>query len=170
MPRRSGPERAHFGGELGLVTETSNNGGSPKYFWRCVHCNYHLGGKIFPNAKARIHLSGDTSLRNGMISQVCTRAPEDVQKKFRAIIKAKEEDRQRKNAKRKRAAELLEARNFDSPDSQCTLNIARRNALSQMQVDEVWGTAAFTCDIAPSKLGSPFFRDAIQATMRGPVK
>ena len=131
MSRRSGPERAHFGGELGLVTETNNND-SPKYFWRCVHYNYHLGYKIFPNAKARIHLSGDTSLRNGMISQVCTRAPEDVQKKFRAIIKAKEEDRQRKNAKRKRVAELLEARNFDSPDSQCTLNIARLNGDSTL--------------------------------------
>ena len=169
MPRRSGPERAHFGGELGLMTETSSNG-TPKYFWRCVHCNYQLGGKIFPNAKARIHLAGDTSLRNGMISQVCTRAPEDVQKKFRAIIKQKQEERQRKNVKRKRAKELLEARNFDSPDSQCTLSMSRRNNLSQMEVDKAWGTAAFTMDIAPTKICSPFFRDAIQATMRSPMQ
>ena len=169
MPRRSGPERAHFGGELGLVTETSANG-SPKYFWRCVHCNMHLGGKIFPNAKARIHLSGDSNLRNGMISQVCTRAPEDVQKKFRAIIKQKEELRQRKNAKRKRVAELVEARNFDSPDSQCKLTMSRRNLLSATEVDEAWGVAAFTMDIAPSKINSPFFRDAIQTTMRSPVQ
>ena len=169
MSRRSGSERAHFGGELGLVTETSANG-SPKYFWRCVHCNMHLGGKIFPNAKARIHLSGDSNLRNGMISQVCTRAPEDVQKKFRAIIKQKEELWQRKNAKRKRVAELVEARNFDSPDSQCKLTMSRRNLLSATEVDEAWGVATFTMDIAPNKINSPFFRDAIQATMRGPVK
>ena len=32
MPRKSGPERAHFGGELGLVTETTSNGNT-KHFW-----------------------------------------------------------------------------------------------------------------------------------------
>ena len=168
MPRKSGPERAHFGGELGLVTETTSNGNT-KHFWRCSHCNWQLGGKISPNSKARIHLSGDTSLRNGMISQVCTRAPEDVQKKFRQIIKEKEEQRQIKLAKRKRVEQLVQS-NYESPGKQCKLQINRRNLLSEDQVDEAWGKAFFTLDIAPSKMDSAFFREAIQATKMSQVK
>ena len=94
MPKHVGPERAHFGGEYGLITETRENG-RPRYFWRCSHCNFQLGGKVFPNEKARIHLSGDASLRNGMISMVCSLVPEDVQKQFREIIARKTEEKKK---------------------------------------------------------------------------
>ena len=88
MSRELGPERSHFGGENGLITETQGDG-RPKYYWRCQHCGFLLGGKVFPNAKARIHLSGNKDLRNGIISKVCPKvSPEDAAK-FTAIVKQK---------------------------------------------------------------------------------
>ena len=88
MPRERGPEHKHFGGADGLITETVH--GVPKYYWRCNFCKGTIGGKIFPNAKARIHLSGDKSLRNGMIATVCPRAPDEIKEQFVGIIKHKE--------------------------------------------------------------------------------
>ena len=44
MPREPGPERAHFGGEDGLITEITT-GGRRKYFWRCMYCSFIIGGK-----------------------------------------------------------------------------------------------------------------------------
>ena len=68
MPREVGPEKRHFGGEDGLITETT--GGPTRHFWRCVFCNWEMGGENFQNNKARIHLSGDHNLRNGLVSIV----------------------------------------------------------------------------------------------------
>ena len=80
MPRELGPERQHFGGADGLISETRL--GKTRFFWRCMHCSWEMGGKNFQNNKARIHLSGDPSLRNGLVSSVCTVAPEYVKTKF----------------------------------------------------------------------------------------
>ena len=165
MPKKIGPERAHFGGELGLITETRENG-RPRYFWRCVHCNYHLGGKVFPNLKARIHLSGDASLRSGIISQVCTRAPEEVQQKFRSIIAKKAAEKEAKDAQRKRVRELTNANFSASPAKQSKLYVhpPRAKMLDDNEVDEAWGRAFFTLDIAQNKIEQDFFREAIVAT------
>ena len=86
MVRIIGPERDHFGGEDGLCTEICN--GKCSYYWKCMYCNFQIGGKNFPNVKARIHLSGDPSLRNGMISTVCSNAPNEVNSKvqFRNLV------------------------------------------------------------------------------------
>ena len=75
MSRSLGSERAHFGGEGGLVTETSL--GRTRYFWWCAYryCDWEMGGKNFQNNKTRIHLSGDPKLRNGLVSRVCLAAP-----------------------------------------------------------------------------------------------
>ena len=83
MGREAGPERAYFGGKDGLVVEKS--GGITKYYWRCNFCGFKLGGKHLQNRRARIHLSGDSSLRNGTISQLCTMAPDKIKKKFRDL-------------------------------------------------------------------------------------
>ena len=76
MPRRAGPERQHFGGDNGLVTETSN--GTTKHYWKYNYCDFKLGGKVFANSKARIHLSGDPELTNGIIAKVCKLAPPPI--------------------------------------------------------------------------------------------
>ena len=136
MPKNVGPERAHFGGEFGLITETRQDG-SAKYFWRCVHCNFCIGGKIFANVKARIHLSGDPKLRSGIISQVCTRAPEEVQKKFKAICAKKAEQKERRLAVRKRARELVEAQFSASPAKQSKLYLGRQPRENLLDDDEV---------------------------------
>ena len=166
MPKKLGPERAHFGGEFGLITE-SRQDGSAKYYWRCVHCNFHIGGKIFANVKARIHLSGDPGLRSGIISQVCTRAPEEVQKKFRAIVARKAEQKAQRLSVRKRARELVEAQFSASPVKQYKLYLGRRpreTLLDEDEVDQAWGRAFFTLDIAHSKIDQDFFREAIAAS------
>lgn len=85
MPRKLGPERAHFNGP---IQETQSNGSS-RYFWRCNYCNYEIGGQTFQNMKARIHLSGDSKLRNGIVANVCERAPEEIQEQFGALVVAK---------------------------------------------------------------------------------
>ena len=88
MSREVGSERAHFGGQNGVICETSN--GRERYsFWRCMHCDFQVGGRTFHNQKARIHLSGDKSLRNGLITTVCTGAPEEVKRQFAALEETK---------------------------------------------------------------------------------
>ena len=164
MPRGVGPERAHFGGEDGLVSEITN--GVTKYLWRCIHCGYEIGGKVFPNAKARIHLSGDNSLRNGIISQVCTRASDDIKKKFVAIIKEKQEQKDFKVAKRKRAQELKRSNSWSSPAKQSKLGLNKRNTLKDRDVDDAWGRAFFGLDISFRKIDKPLFRSAIEASQK----
>ena len=164
MPKKIGPERAHFGGELGLITETRENG-RPRYYWRCVHCNYHLGGKVFPNVRARIHLSGDTSLRSGVIAQVCTRAPEEVQKAFREIIATKKAEKAEKVARYKRVRELVNTNLAASPAKQNRIYVHPPiEYLDDDEVDQAWGRAFFTLDIAQNKVEQDFFREAIAAT------
>lgn len=166
MSKKLGPERAHFGGEFGLITETREDGRA-RYYWRCSHCNFHIGGKVFPNVKARIHLSGDPSLRSGIIANVCTKAPEEVQKKFRAIIAKKAEEKAQRLSQRKRARELSSANFSPSPAKQSKLYLGRQpraNLLDDDEVDQAWGRAFFTLDIAQNKVDQDFFREAIAAT------
>jgi len=85
MPRKLGPERSHFDGP---IQETQSNGSS-RYFWRCNYCKYEIGGQTFQNRKARIHLSGDLKLRNGIVANVCERAPEEIKEQFGALVAAK---------------------------------------------------------------------------------
>ena len=73
MPRQAGPERSHFGGEHGLISETQN--GEVKYYWKCMYCGWKVGGKSFQNQKARVHLSGDATLKSGLIMELCEKAP-----------------------------------------------------------------------------------------------
>ena len=105
MPRKVGPERSHFGGQSGLTTVIVN--GQAKYFWTCMHCGFNLGGQAFQNRKARIHLSGNNSLRDGSISMVCSKAPAEVQKQFTELEIESREKIQRTAASRKRCSELL---------------------------------------------------------------
>lgn len=105
MPRRVGPERAHFGGEDGLITELRN--GKVTYSWKCDFCGWKMGGKQFANAKARIHLSGENSLRNGVITKVCSRAPAEIKEQFVLLERQKRLEKTQWTATRKRAAELM---------------------------------------------------------------
>ena len=73
MSREIGPDRAHFGGEDGVVAQIKN--GKTSYYWECMNCQWRMGGKVFQNAKSRIHLSGDVRLRTGIINTVCKNAP-----------------------------------------------------------------------------------------------
>ena len=109
MPRQVGPEKEHFGGEDGLYTEIVH--GKTKYFWKCNHCNWELGGKNFQNSKVGIHLSGDPSLRNGLISVVCPRAPDEVKRRFTLLEQSKRMEKQLRCQKRKRDLTLLNSQN-----------------------------------------------------------
>ena len=162
MPRERGPEHKHFGGADGLITETVH--GVPKYYWRCNFCKGTIGGKIFPNAKARIHLSGDKSLRNGMIVTVCPRAPDEIKEQFVGIIKHKEAQKKLKLQKRKRAEELRRSNSLSSPAKQTRLGFGKHNSMSDEDVDEAWGRAFFGLDIAWNKINKSLFRSAIEAT------
>ena len=85
MPRKLGPERAHFDGP---IKETHANGTSRNY-WRCNYCLFEIGGKCFQNQKARIHLSDNVTLRNGVVAKICTAAPEHVKEQFSDLVKEK---------------------------------------------------------------------------------
>ena len=136
MPRRVGPERSHFGGASGLITEIQN--GRTTYHWKCMHCNFRIGGKCFPNEKARIHLSGDTTLRNGMIARVCDSAPDEVKAQFVKLQKDKLERKLLNLQKRKRAQVLLAAKGLSSPAKQARLALVTRTLADEV-VDDCWG-------------------------------
>ena len=168
MPQRAGPERAHFGGVDGLVKETSNDG--TRCFWRCMHCDWEMGGKTFQNAKARIHLSGDPSLRNGMISRVCTAAPEEVKNKFKLLEMEKRKAKMLKTEKRKRAKELLSASKGSPATKQTKLRCASKMTLLDDHVDNAWGEFFFGLDVAVGKVDHALFKNAIAATKRSKLK
>ena len=167
MGRKLGPEKAYFGGEDGLVTEVT--GGVTRYFWRCMFCGLEIGGKTFPNSKARVHLSGDSSLKTGLISTLCANAPEDIKAQFTVLEKAKRAERKQKLDSRKRGAELMHS----SPSLpsgkkkrvQTRLKFPAVSNVTDEQVDNAWGRAFFGLDIAVNKLSDPLFHDAVTATM-----
>ena len=162
MPKKLGPERSHFGGEHGLITEI--NGGTAKYYWRCEFCNWQLGGKSFANAKARIHLSGDPQLKNGQVANLCTKAPDDIQEKFAKLERQKRLDRQQREITRKRGLELMQSPASKRRKSkQITLPFKSSRTLPDREVDDAWGLACFGLDIPPNKLSDPLFRDAFFA-------
>ena len=159
MDRKLGAERGHFDG---LFVEKV--GGVERNFWRCVHCAFEIGGKNFPNSKARIHLSGDARLRNGSISTLCTKAPEDVQHEFAALVLKKRAEKEQRLALKKRAAQLF------SPGTPSPRRKRRQGTLPFLpttvddDVDLAWAKAFYGLDIAPAKISNPLFREAIQAT------
>ena len=168
MPKHIGPERAHFGGENGLITEITGSG--TKYYWRCAFCSWELGGKCFANAKARIHLSGDPQLKNGQIANLCTKAPDDIKEQFAKLERKKRKEKHQREMTRKRGMELMNG-DPSSPvnvkrrkSKQITLPFASSQTLSDREVDRAWGMACFGLDIAPNKLNDPLFRDAFHAT------
>ena len=178
MGRTVGPERAHFGGADGLITK--QRAGKTTYSWACDFCGFEIGGRVFPNRKARIHLSGDTSLRDGTISQLCRAAPEEIKQQFTAIEKGKREAKEKQVESKKRAAELMAA----SPEfvessrggkskrarKQTTLNFPAAGLLKSNEVDDAWAKCFFVLDIAPNKIESPFFKSALEATKKCPRK
>ena len=144
MPREAGPERRWFGGKNGLVVEKT--GGITKYYWRCYFCGFKLGGQSFQCRRARIHLSGEVSLHNGTISQLCTGAPEHFQKTFRELEVAKRAEDTLETEQRKRARELLHESPATATNSPA--NRAKRSRQSRLpfiqvttkdQVDDAWG-------------------------------
>ena len=174
--RRLGPERAHFGGEDGLITRIQR--GKPTYSWACNFCNFEIGGQCFPNHKARIHLSGNTELRDGTISTICAMAPEKVKKQFTQLVIEKKKQKEANNASRKRAAELMSAspelvavpQKKNRPKRQSTLQFSSAGSLKCNEVDDAWTRCFVALDIAPHKVDSPFFRAALEATKRCPNK
>lgn len=163
MPRNVGPERKHFGGENGLICETVN--GVSKYFWRCIYCEFQLGGKVLPNKKARIHLSGDPTLRNAIISKVCPNAPDHVKKQFVELEKQKRQIQVQTKKQKKRQRELLQPKLCSPPTKQSKLCLSPVKVEDDV-VDDAWAEAFFGLDIAGHKIGTPLFRDAIVATQR----
>ena len=178
MSRKVGPERAHFGGEDGLIIKIK--GGKPAYSWACNFCNFEIGGQCFPNRKARIHLTGNNEMRDGSISTVCSEAPEKIKKQFTKIVLAKRAAKEQAGASRKRAAELMAA----SPEfvatagpqkknrwkTQTTLPFTSAGKLKCNEVDDAWTKCFVALDIAPNKVDSPFFKAALEATKRAPAK
>ena len=170
MGREAGPERAYFGGKDGLVVEKS--GGITKYYWRCNFCGFKLGDKHLQNRRARIHLSGDSSLLNGTISQLCTMAPDAIKKQFTALELKNRGEQELLEAQRKRGRELMHASpSISSPSGQHKNKRSRRQSTlpfevvtPKEQVDEAWGRCFFGLDIAPNKIEHDLFKEAIVAT------
>ena len=163
MPRETGPERQHFGGANGLISETIL--GKTRHFYRCIHCGWELGGKNFQNNKARIHLSGDPGLRNGLVSRVCTVAPENVKSRFANLERLKRTAKANKAEKRRRSEVLLAVKVQElTPTKQSRLKYKRN--LTSDYVDTLWAEAFFGLDIAARKIDNPLFRSAIEATKR----
>ena len=164
MPKGVGPERRHFGGGHDLITETQ--GSKTKYYWKCMYCDYILGGKSFQNKKSHIHLSGDTSFRTGLIVKVCTAAPDEVKAEFKLLEMTKRLEKEQIVKKRKRAEELLKCKKISTtpPSKQSKLYLRNTTTLSNDQVDEAWDTAFFGLDIPVTKIVNPLFREDIEAT------
>ena len=165
--RTTGPERAHFGGAGGLISKTQD--GVQSYYWECMHCGWKVGGKNFQNNKARIHLSGDPSLRNGLITEVCNKAPAKVNEEFALLERTKRLEKAKEVASRKRAAELMQVAKHSSPAAKRKKQQQlpfKRDRLCNDDVDNAWAHAAFALDIAPNKINHDIFREAIAATMR----
>ena len=147
--------------------------GQAKYFWTCMHCGFNLGGQAFQNRKARIHLSGNNSLRDGSISMVCSKAPGEVQKQFTDLELESREKLQQNAASRKRCAELLSGSpQLADPSGTAASRKRRRQTRlpstqpnSDTQVDDAWGKAFFGLNIAANKISHPLFREAIQSTV-----
>ena len=163
--RTIGPERSHFGGENGVIMEIV--GSKNRYFWRCIHCGFELGGKAFQNGKARIHLSGDPSLRNGSIAQLCDKAPSEVQQQFALLERKRRLQKEQRVATRKRAAELM---GVSTPSPVRSKRVQRtlpfRSQSTSDFVDLAWAKSFFGLDIPPAKISHPLFREAIKATQR----
>ena len=173
MPRALGPERAHFGGEDGLITKKFR--GKTTYSWACTYCGFEIGGRTFAARKARIHLSGNTELRDGSISQICTEAPEKVKQQFTEIEIAKRKQKEEVLASRKRAAELMAAspeliRERPPSKKQSTLRFRRLGFLKSNEVDDAWTKCFCALDIPPHKIDSYFFKQALEATKKCPAK
>ena len=139
--------------------------GKTKYFWECIFCKVRLGGKIFPNRRARIHLSGDPALRCGIVARVCTAAPVDVKAMFSALVVEKRTTKAVTDQKRKRADQIKKAKRArNSPTAKQSKLTLRPKALEDDEVDEAWGRAFFGLDIPVQKIQQPLFREAIAAT------
>ena len=164
MPREPGPKRAHFGGQDGLISETRL--GKTRFFWRCMHCSWEMGGKNFQNNKARIHLSGDPGLRNGLLSQVCTVAPNNVKAMFAGLEKSKRAAKERREQKRRRSEVLLAAQSHADTTPTKQTKLRYRPKLSNDYVDNAWAEAFFGLDVAARKIDNDLFRKAIAATQR----
>ena len=173
MGRTLGPERAHFGGEDGLIIRKKR--GKISYSWACAFCKFEIGGQCFPNRKARIHLSGNSELRDGSISQLCSKAPDVIKKQFSAIEIAKRKQKDQDNATHKRAAELMEAspefvKQKPKAKRQTKLGFCQLGSLKSNEVDDAWAKCFCVLDIAPNKVDSPFFKAALEATKKSPRK
>jgi len=163
MPKEKGPEWEFFGGEDGLITELT--AGNVRHFWACQFCGLRLGGKVFPNRRAHIHLSGDPALRNGIVARVCDAAPADVKARFSLLVLTKRRQKDEETQKRKRAGALLKMNGAGaSPFKQSKLRY--RNSLPDDDVDLAWGRAFFGLDIPVAKISMPLFREAIVATQQ----
>ena len=141
------------------------------YFWKCSFCEFKIGGKAFATEKARIHLSGCNEFRNGLIAQVCVRAPAHIKKKFCALVVQKRQEKEEQARSKKRARELMEA---NSPQVSPVASRARRSRQQRLSafcqyterdaVDDAWGKAFFGLDIAGNKIDAPLFKEAIATT------
>lgn len=151
-----------------MVSQFRN--GKQTWYWECMHCHWKMGGKVFQNAKARIHLSGDVNLRTGIITVVCDKAPTKVMAEFSELERQKRKEKVLKMKSRKRAAELLQQ---NSPakrgKSQQKLPFAKA-IVSDEDVDSAWARVFFGLDMAAHKISHPLFRSAIAATKKSKIK
>ena len=110
-----------------------------------------VGRKNFQNNKARIHLSGDHSLRNGLVSRVCSAAPDRIKRKFVTLERVKRDRKRTRIAKRARDKELL-AKNKKSRSPTHQSKLGYRNKATAEQVDHVWGETVLAATSLSPKL------------------
>ena len=147
-----------------LVTQQNTIGVVSSAIWE-------LGDKCFANTKTRIHLSGDPRLKNGQVSNLCTKAPDNIKEKFAKLKleRQKRIDKQHREMTRKRDIDLIHS-NPSSPvnkrrkSKQITLPFTSSQTLSDREVDNSWGLTCFGLDIPPNKLNDPLCRDAFHTT------
>ena len=132
-----------------------------------MYCAWKVGGQIFPTEKARVHLSGDATLKTGLITNLCEKAPDIVKKEFATLERNKRLEKNQRVQSAKRAAELMlispEALKKRKKQKQLPF---KPFALANKNVDDAWALAFVGLDIAPHKIDNPLFRDAIAATMQ----
>ena len=112
-----------------------------------------------------MHLSGEPQLRNGLITEVCEKAPEHVKQEFSLLERRVRLERQQQSVSRKRASELMHNSPLLKRKKQQSLSY-QKEIVDNDVVDDAWALALFGLDIAPNKIDHDLFREAIATTLK----
>jgi hypothetical protein len=168
IPRKACSSHANFGGTNGCIGDVDHEGNATAH-WKCNYCSFKLLSKQFGSAKARIHLSGDVSLRSGLITHVCEAVSTQVMSEMHDLIVLKKKSSAAKSNKTVHKREMIVAkhRTQASAKKQITLIDMVPNCTAT-DVDLKVGEMIFGLDITPFKAAHHLFKDAMYAVEPAP--